>query len=71
MCIFFYLQNKGFISDDFGQVSNEKSVMETTNNIGTICSYTCNFFWLVWFEHILLNILSKGLGTSSQTYFAL
>ncbi|XP_022345563.2 uncharacterized protein LOC111138064 [Crassostrea virginica] len=26
--------NKGFISDDFGQVSNEKSVMETSNNIG-------------------------------------
>ena len=27
--------------------------------------------FLVWFEHILLNILSKGWGTSSQTYFAL
>ena len=24
----------------------------------------------VWFEHILLNVLSKGLGKSSKTYFA-
>ena len=24
-----------------------------------------------WFEHILLNLFSKGLGTSSQTYFAI
>ena len=34
---------------------------------------SCRFvqMGLVWFEHILLNLFSKGLGTSSQTYFAL
>ena len=75
MCIFFYLQNEGFISDDFGQVSNEKSVVETSNNIGTICSYTGIFLllvglvWTYFIEYFVKGIWAQVLKLISPSSY--
>ena len=41
------------------------------NRNQSLTRYLTSRICLVWFEHILLNLFSKGQGTSSQTYFAL